>query len=222
MVILAGLAQAQWLKDLEPPSRVKPGDTIVIGFLGGWERWNDESRSVRKLVRKLRQQPGVHAESVSNHNLPTALRFVERSARAHPRVVIFGQSLGGNAAIELARALRRRHIPVELTVQVDSVGLHGGVIPSNVRAAVNYFQHDPLTIWGRAEIRAADPSQTLIIGNYERRYMMFDSTLVGPEASWARKHLGGGHARMEADSELWTEVEGLIERVLIRPESVRK
>lgn len=208
------LAPAQRLKNLEPPWHVKPGDTIVIGFLGGFERWNDETRSVRKLVQRLRQTPGVHVESVANHNWPTALRFIERARAGHPRVIIFGQSLGGDSTVRLARALRSRHIPVELTVQVDSFGLHDGLIPDNVRAAANYFQHDPLTIWGRAEIRAADPFYTRIIGNYERRYPMFDSTYVGPQSSWARRHLGGGHARMEADTELWDEIEALIRKSL--------
>ena len=129
------LAPAQRLKNLEPPWHVKPGDTIVIGFLGGFERWNDETRSVRKLVQRLRQTPGVHVESVANHNWPTALRFIERARAGHPRVIIFGQSLGGDSTVRLARALRSRHIPVELTVQVDSFGLHDGLIPDNVRAA---------------------------------------------------------------------------------------
>lgn len=214
--IFAGLATAQRLKDLEPAARVRPGDAVVIGFLGGFEHWNDDSRSIRKLVMNLRQTPGVHAESLSNRNVKTALKFVEKSAAAHPRIVILGQSLGGNATVELARALHAKRIPVALTVQVDSVGLLDGVIPNNVHAAVNYFQHDPLTIWGRSEIRAADPFYTNIMGNFERRYPLFDSTLVGPRASWARRHLGGGHARMEADAGLWSEIEGLVRQALSR------
>ena len=221
-LIASSLASAQRLKDLQPPSRVKPGDTIVIGLLGGFERWNDPSRSIRKVVLDLRQIPGVHAESVGNHNVASALHFIEHAAHAHPRVIVFGQSLGGSATVELARALHRRHMPVELTVQVDSVGLRDRVIPENVRAAVNYFQHSPLTIQGRSEIRAADPFYTYIIGNYERRYPMFDSTLVGPQASWARRRLGGGHARMEADPDLWAEIETLIRRTIGSHETVRK
>ena len=214
LLLAVGLIHAQRLKNLEPAARVKPGDAIVIGFLGGFEKWDDNNRSVRKVVLHLRELPGVHSESVSNHNLATALKFIERSARAHPRVVIFGQSMGGNATVELARALKARHIPVVLTVQVDSVGMRDGVIPENVRAAANYYQHDPLTIWGRAEIRAADPHSTRIIGNFGRQYPMFDSSYPGTGTSWARRHLGGGHARMEADTSLWAEVEQLIRQAL--------
>ena len=222
LAFAVGLIHAQRLKNLEPAAHVKPGDAIVIGFLGAFEKWDDENRSVRKVVLSLRELPGVHAESVSNHNLSTALKFIERSARAHPRVVIFGQSMGGNATVELARALLARHIPVLLTVQVDSVGMRDGVIPGNVRAAANYYQHDPLTVWGRAEIRAADPLYTRIIGNFERRYPLFDSSYTGTGTSWARKHLGGGHARMEADTGLWAEVEQLIRQALAMHQNVGK
>jgi pimeloyl-ACP methyl ester carboxylesterase len=154
--------------------------------------------------------PGVHAESLSNHNLSTALRYLNKTKPI--RIVIFGQSLGGNATVELARALKARHVPVLLTVQIDSVGLRDAVIPGNVRKAVNYFQHDPLTIWGRSSIRAEDPSQTTILGNFERRYPLFEPV----QTSWARRYLGGGHARMEADRALWQEVEDLIRSEIIR------
>ena len=228
LVFAAGsFAQAQRLKDLESPLRIHTGDTIVIGFLGGFERWNDESRGIRKLVVKLREIPGVHAESIGNHNHAVALKFIERAldtnhdhqiepreaAAAH--IIILGQSLGGSATVDFARALNARHIPVMLTVQVDSIGVRDGVIPPNVHAAANYFQHDPLTLWGRAEIRAADPFYTRIIGNYERKYPLFDSTLFpGAGSSWARRHLGGGHARMEADEELWGEIGGMVRQAL--------
>ncbi len=211
---VAELCQAQRLRDLESASKIKKGDAIVIGFLGGFEKWNDDNRSVRKVVLTLRTLPGVHAESIANHNLSTAVKLITHAAAARPRVVIFGQSLGGNATVELARILRQRHIPVLLTAQVDSVGMRDGVIPDNVRAAVNYYQHNPLTIWGRAEIRAADPFYTRIIGNYERQYAMFDSSYEGTGTSWARRHLGGGHARMEADTGLWAQVELLIRQTL--------
>ena len=211
---LADLCQAQRLRELESTSKIKKGDAIVIGFLGGFEKWNDDHRSVRKVVLNLRELPGVHAESVGNRNVSTAVKFITHAAAARPRVVIFGQSLGGNATVELARILRQRHIPVLLTAQVDSVGVRDGVIPDNVRAAVNYYQHNPLTLWGRAEIRAANPFYTRIIGNYERQYAMFDSSYDGTGTSWARRHLGGGHARMEADTALWTQVELLIRQTL--------
>ena len=94
---------------------------------------------------------------------------------------------------------------VLLTIQVDSVGVEDAVIPPNVRAALNLYQHDPFTIQGRSEIRAADPSCTRILGNYRYTY-----PFQAAEGSWARRNLGGSHARMELDPAVWARVEELI------------
>lgn len=203
---------------LHPPT--KPGETIVLGFLGGFERWNDENRGVRKLVLRLRDTPGYVAESFGNHRRKTAQRQLlqaldtdrngklDDAEKSSARIVLFGQSWGGGAAIKLARDLNRRKIPVLLTVQIDSVGKSDDTIPPNVRAAVNFFQREPLTVWGQKEIRAADPNRTRILGNIRHYYPVILSP-SRPE-SRARRWLGGGHARMEADPVLWAEVEGLI------------
>ena len=170
---------AQRLADLTTPTPLPPGATLVVGFLGGYESWNDPHRGVRQLVLRLRGRPGVYAESISNHRRGVALSLIRRALdsngngrldadeRARARVILFGQSWGGAAAIETAQELDRLGVPVLLTAQVDSVGMHDGVIPANVRAAVNFYQHDPLTIQGRGAIRAADPARTAILGNFE-------------------------------------------------------
>ena len=53
--MLIGTAlEAQRLRDLTTPTPLAPGSTLVIGFLGGLEPWNDEHRSIRKLVLRRR------------------------------------------------------------------------------------------------------------------------------------------------------------------------
>jgi len=187
LVAAWGIGRAQQLKDLEAPSRVKRGDVMVIGFMGGFDRWDDETRAVRKVVLALRGMPGVHAESISNHNGSTAVEFIEHALNknhnrkvdpkeaAGARIVIFGQGLGSNATLELARTLKERNIPVLLTVQVGRVGTGNFVIPPNVRAAANYG----------SEIRASDPASTRIIAT------------------------GSG-----SQEEIWRQVEGLIREVV--------
>jgi pimeloyl-ACP methyl ester carboxylesterase len=212
--------RGQDLSDLTTPTPLPPGSTLVIGFLGGYERWDDEHRSVRRLVLRLRQQPGVCAESVSNHRRQVALQFIERALdrnrngrldpeeRAGARLILLGQSWGGAAAIATARDLERLGIPVLLTVQVDSVGLHDRVIPPNVRAAVNFYQHDPFTFQGAQDIRAADRSRTAILGNFRRWYP--PGSVDESNASWPRRTFGGSHARMELDPEVWSQVNHFI------------
>lgn len=226
-VVLAGCTGwAQSLRDLTSPIPLPAGATMVIGFLGGFEPWNDEHRGVRKLVLKLRGEPGVFAESIGNHRRKVAMKYLRRALdadgngrldvheRESARIVLFGQSWGGAAVVKMARDLERMGVPVLLTVQVDSVGAHDGVIPANVAAAVNFYQHDPLTIWGRREIRAADSQRTRILGNFAATYLFRPTN--SPDASWARRKLGGGHARMEVDPETWTRVARYIDDAIER------
>ncbi len=217
---------AQQLSDLRTPAPIPSGSTVVIGFLGGYDRWNDEHRSIRQLTLRLRQLPGVYAESISNHHPAIALELIRRALdtnrngrldpeeRARARIILYGQSWGGAAAIDTARDLEKLGVPVLLTVQVDSVGEHDEVIPANVQAAVNFYQHDPLTIQGRREIHAANPAMTQILGNFQASYIL--RSVDESNASWARRTFGGSHAKMEVDPEIWNRVERFIMGAIAR------
>lgn len=204
------------MTDFQAPVPVPAGSTLVIGFLGGFEKWNDEHRGVRKLALRLRDSYGVFAETVENRHSKRALQFILRAAgnAPHPRIILYGQSWGAAAAVRTARDLESRGIPVLLTVQVDSVGPGDALIPANVTAALNFYQHDPLTIQGRRLIRAADPRRTTILGNFELSYV--GRGIDSGDASWARRTFGGGHAKMELDPEIWTRVEHYIKDAIAR------
>jgi hypothetical protein len=221
ILAFAGSLYAQRLADLAVPKPLPAGSTLVIGFLGGFERWDDEHRSVRRLALDLRRIPGIYAESIANRNRRVALDLIrealdrnrnhrlEPDDLSHARVILYGQSWGGAAAVETARDLNRLGVPVLLIVQVDSVGHQDEVIPSNVLTAVNFFQHDPFTIWGRREIRAADPVKTEILGNFDNSYMGCPLDKTG-DASWLRCNFGGSHAKMELDPAVWGQVKQYI------------
>lgn len=218
-------ASAQRLGDLSVPAPLLPGEVLVLGFLGGFERWDDSHRGVRQLVLRLRQTPGLHAESLANRRANVAdkviLRAFDRdrngkldaSERSSARVILVGQSLGGSAAVHLAKRLKKKRVPVLLTVQVDSFGLHDSVIPPNVRAAVNFYQHELLSLQGQSRIRAADPAQTRVLGNFQMRYPLL-MPYPAPE-SWQRRVFGGAHAKMEADPFLWAQVEMLVRQAAV-------
>lgn len=141
----------QRMRDFQVPKSVPTGSILVIGFLGGFEHWNDPHRGVRKVALDLRAAdlPGVYVETIENRHQKQAVRLIKRALgnRTNPqvRVILYGQSLGGAAVLETARDLRKLGLSVDLTVQVDSVGLRDSTVPSNVRAAANIFQRDPLT-----------------------------------------------------------------------------
>jgi pimeloyl-ACP methyl ester carboxylesterase len=214
-------APAQRLSQLKIKTPIPTGETLVIGFLGGWEDWDSKDRSVRQVAIRLQRAPGLHAASIENHKAGTAEKLVKRSfdrnrnkkldpdEKANARVIIYGQSMGGGAAIALARKLESWGIPVILTAQVDSFGLRDSLIPPNVKTAVNFYQREWLTIRGEDEIRAEDPARTEILGNFRMYYPVF-VPYPRKSDSWLRKTFGGGHARMEADPLVWHLVEKLI------------
>lgn len=233
--LLALPAPGQRMADLHVPAPLPSGNVLVLGFLGGLERWDDEHRSVRQLMLRLRATPGICAESLANRHAKTAdrliLRAFDRDAngkldsteRSAAKLILVGQSLGGSAAVQLAQRLRKKGIPVLLTVQVDSVGRRDRVIPPNVHAAANFYQHEALTIHGQTHIRAADPQQTRVLGNFHMRYPFLVPYPL-PE-SWPRRVFGGAHAKMEADPFLWAQVEMLVRQAALNdpftPEKVQ-
>jgi len=215
------LAAQRW-EDFTTPAPLKSGDTLIIGFMGGRDRWDNSTRAVRKLALSLRDKklPGVYVETVENRKRDLALRLVERAfdadgdgalgeaERSAARVILYGHSFGGAAVVKFARQLEAQGIPVILAVQVDSVGRGDAVIPPNVARAANLYQRDGWFIRGEAEIRAADPARTKILGNFLYDYSRREIDLSAEP--WHKKIFREAHAKMEHDPEVWSRVEELI------------
>jgi pimeloyl-ACP methyl ester carboxylesterase len=214
--------RAQDVSDFITPTPLPDSDTLVIGFLGGLERWDDANRSVRKVALALRSKgvAGLHTETFANRNMPSAVDLVRRALdsnldglldareRVAHTIVAYGQSLGGAAAIRFARRMNEMGIPVALTVQVDSVGLDDAIIPPNVSKAANFYQAHRFTVRGQPVIIPANPLRTRIIENTRLDYS--DRGSAQKPESWLRRRFGGAHALMEADPVLWARVEFLI------------
>ena len=93
--------------------------------------------------------------------------------KQNARIIIYGHSWGGSAALAVARRLEKDGIPVLLTVQVDSISMfrkNDAVVPANVARAANFYQPHGL-LHGQSEIRAADPARTRILGDFRFDYM---------------------------------------------------
>ena len=212
----------QTWEDFRTPTPIGPDNTLVIGFLGGRERWDHDERSPRKLALKLRSLriPGLHVETLANRKRALAVTLVERAfdrdqdgaldpgERGSARIVIYGLSFGGAATVKLARDLSERNIPVLLTIQIDSVGRDDAVIPPNVRRAANFYQTNGLVISGEGPIRAEDPSRTTIIADCRMDYSKRKIDIS--HVNWFKKLGRVAHSYISYDPQVWSRVEKLI------------
>lgn len=201
---------------------IQKSDYLILGILGGREKWNSEREGVRKLALRLRSHnlPHLRVETLENTKRSLAVQLIlkafdfnrsgslEAEEREQARLIIYGQSFGGAAVVKLARQLKDLKIPIRLTVQIDSVGRHDHVIPSNVRQAANLFQKDGWPIRGEPVIRPEDSSRTKIIGNFQYHYKEKQISLAG--VPWWKKIFRRAHSKMNRDPEVWEKVEELI------------
>jgi len=209
----------QVFSDFTTPLPLKPQQTLVLGIVGGWERWDNPERITTRIARTIHdlQLPGVFVETVENHKIDLADELIHRAFPdpLNARLVVYGQSLGGAAAIRLCERLKTRGLVVRLLILIDAVGKPRYTIPSNVLAAANLYQRSSYwPIVGANQIRAADPARTRILCNseYHYSYRWWSGKKIEQPAdeTWLRWNWMGGHLRMEYDPEVWGRVRDLM------------
>jgi hypothetical protein len=212
----------QAFSDFTTPLPLAPGNTLVLGIVGGWERWDAPQRAIRRTALELRELrlSGVWIETVENHKLDLAQQLIgrafdfDKSGHLDPpeissaRIVIYGQSLGGRAALRLCRWLSEHSIAVRLAVTVDSYGRDPYTVPPNVAEAANLYQRDFGLVRGAPKIVPVDPAKTRILGNW--RYTYGDRDIPMPGEPFIRRWFMRSHLEMEYDPEPWARVRGLI------------
>ena len=67
--------------------------------------------------------------------------------------------------LKVARDLRDKGIPVELTVQLDSVGITDHTVPRNVKRSAIFHAKDFLMLLTTKNIRMEDPQRTKVVAN---------------------------------------------------------
>ena len=219
------------LQAVDSPGLGRPATTptyIVAGFVGGFVSHNSLRHGPVLLAQRIQRlaPKDTYVQVFENRHRKAAyhtiVHLLDRNhdgvlsdeEKAQARIILFGHSWGAAAVVVLARELKSAGIPVLLTVQVDSVAKlwqNDGIIPENVAAAVNFYQSHGV-VHGRAQIAAADPSKTQILGNYRFDYR---KEPVKCEAlSWFDQVVTPDHAQSECDRRLWAQVEDLVRQRL--------
>lgn len=197
---------------------------IVMGFVGGFVGHGNLVHSPVQLAARLRNQhpSGVYVRVLENHRREEAHREILKlldtdhdgtlsaGEKERARIILYGMSWGGSETVALAKELDKEHIPVELTVQVDSVAKYGEndqVIPANVSEAANFYQPNGL-IHGQSKIRAADEARTRILGNFRFNYK--EKSVRCEKYPWYDKVFVKYHTEIECDPAVWSQVEALI------------
>jgi hypothetical protein len=172
-----------------PPSRrptstdrvTQPTDCRIVyaGFVGAMETSNHKHSGVVQ-IRDILRGPGygdVCAKSFIPISWTSGRDWILTHFASHPgplsgseilhspRVILVGHSTGGWAMFTVARDLRDKGIPVELMVQVDSVGVTDSTVPRNVRTCAIFHARDILMFMTTKKIRMEDPLHTRLLGN---------------------------------------------------------
>jgi hypothetical protein len=92
-------------------------------------------------------------------------QLTSEELEAAPKVILVGHSLGGWGVLSVARNLSSKGIPVELSVQIDSVGITDRTVPRNVKAAAIFHANDAMFLLTTKTIKREDPSQTKLVEN---------------------------------------------------------
>jgi hypothetical protein len=239
LFLLAATTLGPWSTALSlatplPAAGSPPHKVIVIGFVGGFVKHDDAKHAEVQFAAHLRERyaSAVDVKIFGNHSGQEALCHVlslldtnrdgilSSIEREKARIIIFGHSWGATETVLLARALQQQHIPVLLTIQVDTIAKPGQgntAIPPNVAHAVNFYQSNGL-LHGRSEILATDPERTNIIGNFHMTYK--DHPVNLDKFPWYARVFTKPHLEIENDPRVWAEAASLINAELSGARSV--
>jgi hypothetical protein len=152
---------------------------LYLGFVGALEPPDDKYSGIVQIRQTLqdKEYSDVCAKSFSPYTWTEGRDWLLKYFPSHsgvltgqelenaPRVILLGHSMGGWAMLAVARELRSRDIPVELTIQVDSVGITDHTIPRNVKSAAIFHANDALMFLTTKHVRREDPQHTKLVAD---------------------------------------------------------
>jgi len=152
---------------------------LYAGFVGAMETSSHKASGVVQL-RDILRGPG-YSDVCAESFMPVAWKscrdwilsrfpkhpgpLTEAEKAESPRIILVGHSTGGWAVLKVAREFRDKSIAVELTVQLDSVGVTDRTVPRNVKSSAIFHAWDMLMFLTTKNIRLEDPLHTRLIAN---------------------------------------------------------
>jgi hypothetical protein len=117
-------------------------------------------------------------------------------------VYLVGHSSGGAIIHGVAKKLKSKGIPVQMTAQIDSIGVGDAKIPDNVTRAFNFYYSrsealahgDFCLLTGENEISPQNSSSTTIVSN---------EMILDPQGPDDLSSYCGGHQNMDNDTGTW-------------------
>jgi hypothetical protein len=228
LIPLCGIVAAH-SQEARPAGPAAPGQVanpsyMVIGFVGGYVSSTNMAHAEVQLAASLRNSysSDVYVGAFENHKGAAAYEEIIRlldadhdgtlspQEKKNAHIIMYGHSWGASECLQIARMLQKIDVPVLLSIQVDSVAKphqDDGLVPANVLEAANFFQSYG-HLHGRAEIRAADPSRTKILGNYALDYKTNPVKCKG--YPWWDRVFAKYHTEIECDTAVWDKIESLI------------
>jgi hypothetical protein len=172
-----GAAQSSKPSPIEQSS--PPCKIVYAGFVGALETAGRKGSGIVQIRDVLRgpEYSDVCAESFIPIAWNSGLNWILKHFPSHPgpltsaelanvpSVILVGHSTGGWAMLTVARDLRDKGIPIELTVQIDSVGFTDYTVPRNVKSGAIFHAWDMLMLMTTKTLRAEDPAHTKIVAN---------------------------------------------------------
>ncbi len=180
ILFCASFGHASPPRGKSPLRTAAPCQVVVVGYTGGLETATTSASGIVWIRDRLRSLnvPDLCVHTFSAYNWTHGYRWVRSEFGAEndagltpdvirngPKVVIYGHSFGGWATVSLARRLERAGIPIEMTVQMDSIGITDKTLPPNVRESANFYERNTRVLHARGTIHAQDPSRTRILEN---------------------------------------------------------
>jgi len=118
-------------------------DNITIVLFTGFSASSDVAGMDRlnTTLQAAFASTGVNSQVFGHTQQQAAFEFVNLHRQDTCCLIVIGHSLGGDSVIELANDfLNPAGITVNLSIQIDSVGVGDEVLPANIMMGINYFQ----------------------------------------------------------------------------------